>query len=140
MICYFESMSASLDTFNAILCRSCGLKPEDVEPDASLVQDLGVDSIDMMDLLYGLEREYKIHFALGEFEARARKEAAPAVFEVEQVLTPEGLATLRRMLPEVPERLYPAGMIVQQIPLLFTPRVLARLVDEKVAEHQRRQD
>lgn len=43
-----------------IICEQLGLSEEEVKPDASFVEDLGADSLDIVELLMTLEEEYKM--------------------------------------------------------------------------------
>jgi len=126
-------MSQVYEKLKELLVDSCGVEESKIQEHSSLVKDLGVDSIDMMDLLYGIESEFDIQLSLFEFEELARNETPNGNFDVDNVLTPEGLATLKRLLPDVPDSLYPENMIVQQIPILITPAVLAHWVDQKIS-------
>ena len=38
------------------------MKPEEIEPDASLVDDLGADSLDFVELMYLMEQEFEVRF------------------------------------------------------------------------------
>lgn len=43
-----------------VICEQLGLKPEDVTPEADLIQNLGVDSLDSVELVMALEEEFGI--------------------------------------------------------------------------------
>jgi len=42
-----------------IIVEQLGVKEEDVTPNASLVEDLGADSLDTVELVMGLEEEFE---------------------------------------------------------------------------------
>lgn len=42
-----------------IIVDMLGVKPEDVQPEASFVNDLGADSLDTVELVMALEEEFK---------------------------------------------------------------------------------
>lgn len=42
-----------------IVCDQLGVKPEDVKPSASFVEDLGADSLDTVELVMALEEEFE---------------------------------------------------------------------------------
>lgn len=130
-------MTEVYEKLQNLIVDSCGVEVADIKPDASLVKDLGVDSIDIMDLLYGIETEFKIQLSLLEFEEIARKETPEGKFDTDNTLTPEGIATLKKLLPDVPGSLYPENMMVQQIPLLITPKVLALWISQKITADER---
>lgn len=45
-----------------LLARMLGRKAEDLGPDKHLVKDLGVDSVDLLGLVSGIEEEFDIVF------------------------------------------------------------------------------
>ena len=44
----------------AIIAEQLGVKPEEVTPNASFVDDLGADSLDTVELIMALEEEFSI--------------------------------------------------------------------------------
>lgn len=51
-------MSAIHDKVNAIIVEQLGVKLEDVNPEASFIDDLGADSLDTVELVMALEEEF----------------------------------------------------------------------------------
>lgn len=45
-----------------LLARMLGRKPEDLALDKHLVKDLGIDSVDLLGLVSGIEEEFEIVF------------------------------------------------------------------------------
>jgi acyl carrier protein len=43
-----------------IIVEQLGVKPEDVKPDARVVEDLGADSLDTVELVMGLEEAFNL--------------------------------------------------------------------------------
>jgi len=116
------------------LQRSCDLTADEIGPDKYLASDLDVDSIDMLDLLFELERAFKIKVTVGELEKRARSTTGDDPFEIDGILTDTGLARLRELMPEVPAERFRLGMSVQEIPSLFTVTSIYNLVKRKLDE------
>lgn len=44
----------------AIIAEQLGVKPEEVTPNASFVDDLGADSLDTVELIMALEEEFSV--------------------------------------------------------------------------------
>ena len=44
--------------------------PEDIAPDAALVEEYGVDSVNLLELVVGLEEEFGLQLDGGDFNAR----------------------------------------------------------------------
>lgn len=58
-----------LEKVQAMLAEALNLSPEKVTPDAKIVDDLGADSLDVVELLSQLEDEYGITIPDDEVEA-----------------------------------------------------------------------
>jgi acyl carrier protein len=52
--------SAVEDKVKAIIAEQLGVGPEEVTPDASFIEDLGADSLDIVELVMALEEEYDL--------------------------------------------------------------------------------
>ena len=46
-----------------IICEQLGAKPEEVKPEADLINDLGVDSLDSVELVMAMEEEFNIEIS-----------------------------------------------------------------------------
>ncbi len=51
---------AAEDKIKSIIAEQLGVKPEEVTPKASFVDDLGADSLDTVELIMALEEEFNI--------------------------------------------------------------------------------
>jgi len=101
---------------------------EEIQRDGSLVEDYSAESIDFLDLIYQLEREFKIKIPRGMIEQEARRGVANEDFEEHGRLTDKGLEHLKEYLSEVPEDRFTSGMQVSLIPTLFTPETFCKIV------------
>jgi acyl carrier protein len=106
----------------------------EIERDGSLVDDYGAESIDFLDLVYQLEREFKIKIPRGMIEQEARRGVADDEFEQHGRITDKGLQRLREYLSEVPEDRFTPNMQVNLIPTLFTPETFCKIVVRELGE------
>lgn len=51
---------ATQDKVKSIIAEQLGVKPEEVKPEASFIDDLGADSLDTVELVMALEEEFGI--------------------------------------------------------------------------------
>ena len=110
------------------MADALGCDVEKVTPNASLIDDLGAESIDFLDIVFRLERAFKVKIPRGKLVEDARGDLSEVEFEAGGRLTEAGLARLRSFLDEVPaERLTPA-LKVADIPRLFTPVTFCKIV------------
>lgn len=107
---------------------------DEVSLNSRLITDLGAESIDFLDLVFQLEKEFKIKIPRGQLEKNARGDLAEDEFEKGGTLTPAGLQALKNYLSEVPEDQFKANMKVNEIPMLFTVETFCKLVVAAVSQ------
>lgn len=108
----------------------------DVALNKRLIGDLGAESIDFLDLVFQLEREFNIKIPRGQLEKNARGNLNQAEFEQAGTITPNGMTALRHYFSEVSESHFPASMKVSEIPTLFTVETFCKLVVTALAEKE----
>ena len=52
-------MSTIVERVTKLVCEQLGVKEEEVNPEASFVEDLGADSLDTVELVMALEEEFE---------------------------------------------------------------------------------
>ncbi|KTC90846.1 acyl carrier protein [Fluoribacter dumoffii] len=109
---------------------------EEVSLNSRLIADLGAESIDFLDLVFQLEKEFKIKIPRGQLEKNARGALAEDEFEKGGVITEEGLKALQNYLSEVPAEQFKPNMKVNEIPMLFTIETFCKLVVAAIQEQQ----
>ena len=93
-----------------------------------LIDDLQAESIDFLDILFRLERSFKVKIPRGKIIENARGDIPESEFEHKGVLTEQGLARLQAYLDEVPSERFRAPMKLNDIPRLFTVETFCKLV------------
>jgi acyl carrier protein len=121
-------VEAIYPTVAKTIADALGCDLEEVKPDASLINDLGAESIDFLDLVFRLERAFKVKIPRGKIIEDARGDLPEAAFEQKGVVTESGLVTLRNFLSEVPAERIAPPLKVADVPRLFTPETFAKLV------------
>ncbi len=53
----------SFDRFKTIVVSQLGAEPDQVTPEASFVEDLNADSLDLVELIMAFEEEYKMQIS-----------------------------------------------------------------------------
>lgn len=102
---------------------------DEIKMDAKLIDDLGADSLDFLDILFSLERKFNIKIKQGEIEKMARQGIPEDEFEENNLLKEKGAERLREILSEVPADEIPVGMHISQIPYLFTVETFVKIVE-----------
>jgi len=101
---------------------------EKVRLDASLINDLGAESIDFLDIIFRLERAFKVKIPRGKIVEEARGELSEAEFEKGGVVSDAGLARLKIFLSEVPADRFKSPLKAAEIPKLFTVETFCKMV------------
>jgi acyl carrier protein len=104
-----------------------------ITPKASLIDDLGAESLDFLDLVFRLETDYNVKIPRDGIRLVAQDGLAEG-FEQAGVLTPAALERLRLLMPEVAQARLVAGLKSHQIPNLFTVETFVRLVAWRLAD------
>ena len=110
------------------MADALGCDVEDIKPDVSLIEGLDAESIDFLDMVFRLERAFKVKIPRGKIVENARGDLPEAEFEQNGIVTPQGLAQRTEYLSEVPADRFKAPMKVADIPRLFTPTTFCKLV------------
>jgi len=105
-----------------------GCEAAKVKPDSSLINDLGAESIDFVDILFRLQRRFKIKIPRGKIVEEARGSLSSTEFEQAGVVSQAGMEQLRAFLSEVPAERFTSPLAVADIPRLFTVETFCRLV------------
>lgn len=112
---------------NAI-AEALGLDDDEVEADARLMEDLGAESLDFLDIVFRLERAFSVKIPRGGIEAQATDTGDEGPYELDGVLTELGLKRLAQAMPEVPPGDFKLGLKASEIPTLFRVATFTRLV------------
>lgn len=123
-----DEIDAVFPTVSATMADALGCDVEDIQPDVSLIEGLDAESIDFLDMVFRLERAFKIKIPRGKVVENARGTLTEAEFEHKGIVTDIGLAQLRAYLSEVPADRFKSPMKVANIPRLFTPETFCKLV------------
>jgi len=105
-----------------------------LRPESRLMQDLGAESLDLLDLCFLIEERFHITIAPNEFEKQSRAHIPGGVYERDGLLTDQALAELRPALPEVDPRKLAPGLRKTELPSLLTVSVFVHLIQRKLAE------
>jgi len=111
-----------------IMAEALGCDVEEVGLGVPLIDGLNAESIDFLDIIFGLERTFKVKIPRGKIVEDARGDLPEAVFEEKGYLTELGMKRLREYLSEVPADRFRSPMRAADIPRLFTPETFCKIV------------
>ncbi len=123
-----DEIMAVFPTIAETMAEALGCDVDDIELDVSLIEGLDAESIDFLDMVFRLERAFKIRIPRGKIVENARGALSEAEFEQNGLVTDAGLAQLRAYLSEVPAERFKTPTKVKDISRLFTPETFCKLV------------
>ncbi len=123
-----EEIAAVFPTVAETMADALGCDLEDIKLDVSLIEGLDAESIDFLDMVFRLERAFKIKIPRGKIVENARGALTEAEFEAGGIVSEAGMAQLRSYLSEIPAERFKTPMKAKDIPRLFTPETFCKLV------------
>ena len=111
-----------------IIADALGCDEDEVKPDSSLINDLDAESIDFLDIVFRLEREFKVKIPRGKAVEEARGELSEEEFEQGGVVTDAGFEKIKGFMTEVPADRFSSPMKSAEIPKLFTTETFCKMV------------
>jgi acyl carrier protein len=123
-----EEIAALYPKVADIMADALGCDVDQIKPDSSLISDLGAESIDFLDIVFRLERTFKVKIPRGKIVEEARGNLSEAEFERGGVVTEAGVARLGFFLSEVPAERFGSPLRVADIPRLFTTETFCKMI------------
>ena len=116
-------------TVRDAFAEALGLDDDEVEYGSRVIDDLGAESLDLLDIVYRLERAFGIRIPRGGVEKVSREGLAEGEeYENNGLLTELALTKLAAAMPEVPREEFKPGLKVSEIPFLFRVATFYNLV------------
>lgn len=115
------------------LVEALNVDEEDVKLEATLQGDLGAESIDFLDIVFRLEREFGIKIPRGELFPESIFQGDPEFVQNGKV-TEKGLAELRAKMPFADLDDFAKDPQVTHIGDLFTVELITRYIQGKLGE------
>jgi acyl carrier protein len=118
-----------------VLVESLNVDEDDLSPAATLQGALGAESIDFLDIVFRLEREFGIKVPRGELFPESIFQGDPD-FVREGRVTDRGMAELRARMPYADLGAFEKDRQLSGVSELFTVGLVARYVAWKLAQAQ----
>jgi len=113
-----------------VLEYALGADSEDVTMDATLIGDLGAESIDFLDISFKLEQEFNIKIDQGELFPENLMQDETLVEDGK--LTDKAMDMLKERMPHVDFSAFEADRRVDQMSEVFTVASLVDFIERKV--------
>src|SRR5947199_9518587 len=114
------------------LVEALNVEEDEIKPTATLQGDLGAESIDFLDIVFRLEREFGIKIPRGELFPESIFQGDADMVQNGKV-TPKGLAELRSKMPYADLSGFEQNPDINKMSDLFTVELITRYVQGKIA-------
>jgi acyl carrier protein len=109
-----------------------GVDREEVTPDSTLLGELGAESIDLLDILFRLERKLGVKIQASDLAAHVQGGISDEEFGDEKgMITPVGLAQLQKVMPQIDPDALAGKLEAAQVMSLFTVQNLTDMVADR---------
>jgi len=116
---------------SATLVEALNVDEDEISPSSTLQGDLGAESIDFLDIVFRLEREFGIKIPRGELFPESIFQGDPDFVQNGRV-TDKGLDELRTKMPFADLSQFEANPEVGNISDLFTVELITRYIQGKL--------
>jgi len=123
-----EEIMAVYPKIAGIIADALPCDLERVKLESSLIDDLGAQSIDFLDIVFRIERAFKVKIPRGKIIEDARGDLPQSEFDQHGVVSEAGLQRLKSFLSEVPPDRFPTPLKMADIPRLFTTETFCKIV------------
>ena len=113
------------------LVDALGVDDDEVTLGARLEAELGAESIDFLDIVFRLEKNFGIKIPRGELFPEDLASADAGLVK-DGLVTAEGLATLRTKVPHIDIDTFAKDPKVENIKDMFTVQMLVKFVQNKL--------
>jgi acyl carrier protein len=112
------------------IVEALGVEPEEVEPNSTLFDDLGAESLDLLDIVFRLEKTFGIKVPRGgiQQEMLASEGIKEEDVVVDGALTALGAEKLRERMPEIDKEKICEGFLIDDLPTIFTVQTFVNIV------------
>ena len=128
-------MPTSEEVFEKVretLVDALGVDDDEVTPEATLIGDLGAESIDFLDIVFRLEKNFDIKIPRGELFPE-NLTSAESGFVADGRVTDSGLAELRKRMPHADIEKFAEDPKLENIQELFTVDMICKFLESKLA-------
>jgi len=116
---------------SSTLVEALNVDEEEITPTSTLQGDLGAESIDFLDIVFRLEREFGIKIPRGELFPESIFQGDPD-FVANGRVTPKGLEELRERMPFADLSQFEKDPVVSKLSDLFTVDLITRYIQGKL--------
>lgn len=124
---------STLDRIRKCLAEVLAIEPETIAAQSRLVDDLGADSLDLVELMYLMEQEFNLRLSKKDMSLSAQLGIPEEQIHENEMLTPKALGLLRQRFPHAVDQLV-EGTTRNQLASLLTVDEIVKVIEERLHE------
>jgi acyl carrier protein len=117
------------------VAEALGLDEDEVAPDATLLDELGAESIDLLDMLFRLGRSTGLKIEAADLASYVQGGIPDEEFgdEERDLITPAGMSQLKKVMPQLADLDLDGKLQPEKVMSYFTVQNLTDLVTSRAA-------
>ena len=115
-----------------LIADRLALKPQQISLGSRLIDDLGADSLDLLDIVFGIEKQFGIKMRDGELDFLTRLDFSSPEVMREGRLTIQTVDRVKLWLPELQKVPDPEKVTPRQLFSFITIDVLCSLLEKRL--------
>ena len=127
---YNDIYNGVVESIAKVMNREAG----SIHKDSKIVEDLGADSLDLLDLTFHLQQKFKITISPRDLERRTQKKLGDKPMEIDGVYSREAIAEFRKAMPEIPIAELNDGLTVTELQRKLRVATMVNLVKALLEE------
>jgi len=126
------SQTQTLSAVQEAVVGALGVSEDEASPDATLMDDLGAESIDLLDILFRIERSTGVKIQASDLSEYIQGGISDDEFSDEnEIISEKGLDQLKKVMPQIDADEQRGNLHAENVIKLFTVQNLADMVDER---------
>jgi acyl carrier protein len=126
------SQTQTLSAVQEAVVGALGVSEDEASPDATLMDDLGAESIDLLDILFRIERSTGVKIQASDLSEHIQGGIPDDEFSDEnEIISEKGLEQLKKVMPQIDADEQRGNLHAENVIKLFTVQNLADMVDER---------
>jgi acyl carrier protein len=122
-----------LEQVTEVMVDALGVDEEEVTIEATLMGDLGAESIDFLDVVFRLEKAFDIKIAREELFPADALMNDPTLVGDDQKLTAKGMALLKEKMPHTDLTVFAQNPDINKLGDLFTVGSIVNFIEARVS-------
>lgn len=124
--------SDSLKAVQEAVVGALGVSEDEASPDATLMDDLGAESIDLLDILFRIERSTGVKIQASDLGEHIQGGISDDEFsDADEMISEKGLEQLKKVMPQINPEDLRGNLRAESVITLFTVKNLADMVTER---------